>query len=236
MKKKEISLKDLLEAGAHFGHQSSRWNPKMKPYLYGVKDSVHVFDLAKTKEGLEKACQFVQELTAKGGTIVFVGTKRQAQAIIIEEAKKAGMPYVSQRWLGGTLTNWERIKKSIDKLNEMKEERKKGEYKKYTKREQLLLDRKIGRLEKFFGGLSALKAPPEALFIVDTQKEGLVVKEAKKKKITVVGLVDSNADPDLVDYIIPSNDDAVAAIKLVVAAIAVAAKEGKEIYDKKSKS
>jgi len=236
MKKKEISLKDLLEAGAHFGHQSSRWNPKMKPYLYGVKDSVHVFDLAKTKEGLEKACQFVQELTAKGGTIVFVGTKRQAQAIIIEEAKKAGMPYVSQRWLGGTLTNWERIKKSIDKLNEMKEERKKGEYKRYTKREQLLLDRKIGRLEKFFGGLSALKAPPEALFIVDTQKEGLVVKEAKKKKITVVGLVDSNADPDLVDYIIPSNDDAVAAIKLVVAAIAVAAKEGKEIYDKKSKS
>jgi len=185
---------------------------------------------------LEKACQFVQELTAKGGTIVFVGTKRQAQAIIIEEAKKAGMPYVSQRWLGGTLTNWERIKKSIDKLNEMKEERKKGEYKRYTKREQLLLDRKIGRLEKFFGGLSALKAPPEALFIVDTQKEGLVVKEAKKKKITVVGLVDSNADPDLVDYIIPSNDDAVAAIKLVVAAIAVAAKEGKEIYDKKSKS
>jgi len=236
MKKKEISLKDLLEAGAHFGHQSSRWNPKMKPYLYGVKDSVHVFDLAKTKEGLEKACQFVQELTAKGGTIVFVGTKRQAQAIIIEEAKKAGMPYVSQRWLGGTLTNWERIKKSIDKLNEMKEERKKGEYKRYTKREQLLLDRKIGRLEKFFGGLSALKAPPEALFIVDTQKEGLVVKEAKKKKITVVGLVDSNADPDLVDYIIPSNDDAVAAIKLVVAAIAEAAKEGKEIYDKKSKS
>ena len=233
MKKKEISLKDLLEAGAHFGHQAARWNPKMKPYLYGIKDGVHVFDLVKTKEGLEKACQFVRKFTAEGKTIVFVGTKRQAQAIIIEEAKKAGVPYVAQRWLGGTLTNWEQIKKSIDKLNQMKDERKKGVYKKYTKKEQLLLDRQIARLERFLGGLATLEEPPEALFVVDTHKETLVVKEANKKEVTVVGLVDSNSDPDLVDYIIPGNDDAVAGIKVVVSAVAEAAKEGKEAHDKK---
>ena len=229
MKKATISLKDLLEAGAHFGHQSARWNPKMKPYLYTIKDGVHVFDLAKTKEGLEKATEFVRQFVTEGKTIVFVGTKRQAQAIITEEAKKIGVPYVSQRWLGGTLTNWEQIKKSIDQLAEMKEKREQGEYKKYTKKEQLLLDRKINKLEKFFGGLASLAKLPEALFVVDVRKEELAVKEAKKKGLIVVGLVDSNVDPDLVDYIIPGNDDAVGNIKLVVSAMAEAVKEGQGI-------
>ncbi|HUS60165.1 MAG TPA: 30S ribosomal protein S2 [Nevskiaceae bacterium] len=229
MKKATVSLKDLLEAGAHFGHQSARWNPKMKPYLYTIKDGVHVFDLAKTKEGLEKATEFVRQFVTEGKTIVFVGTKRQAQAIITEEAKKIGVPYVSQRWLGGTLTNWEQIKKSIDQLAEMKEKREQGEYKKYTKKEQLLLDRKINKLEKFFGGLASLAKLPEALFVVDVRKEELAVKEAKKKGLIVVGLVDSNVDPDLVDYIIPGNDDAVGNIKLVVSAMAEAVKEGQGI-------
>lgn len=228
-KKKEISLKDLLEAGAHFGHQSARWNPKMKPYLYTVKDGVYVFDLAKTKEGLEKAVEFVRQLVVEGKTIVFVGTKRQAQAIITEEAKKISVPYVSQRWLGGTLTNWEQIKKSIDQLIEMKEKREQGEYKKYTKKEQLLLDRKINSLEKFFGGLASLAKLPDALFVVDVCKEELAVKEARKKGLEVVGLVDSNADPDLVDCVIPGNDDAVGSIRLMVSAIAEAVKEGQEI-------
>lgn len=232
-KKTKVSLKELLEAGVHFGHQKARWNPKMKPYLYGVKDGVHVFDLAKTKKGLDDACDFVRQFVAKGGVIVFVGTKRQAQAIVAEEAKKAGVPFVAQRWLGGTLTNWEQIKKSIDQLNEMKDERKKGAYKKYTKKEQLLLDRKIGRLERFFGGIATLEKPPEALFVVDVHKEALAVKEAKKKEITIVGVVDSNSDPDMVDYAIPSNDDAVGAIKLIVSTVAEAAKEGRQLAEKK---
>jgi len=229
----KISLKDLLEAGAHFGHQAARWNPKMKPYLYTVRDGVHVFDLAKTKEGLEEAAAFVKTTAAKGGKIVFVGTKRQAAAIVMEEAKKAGVPFVCQRWLGGTITNWEQIKKSIDKLTEMSEKREKGEYKKYTKKEQLLLDREIARLEKFFGGLVGLKELPEAIFVVDTKREETAVKEANQKGIKVVAIVDSNSDPDLVDYVIPANDDAVGAVKLVVGAIAEAAKEGREKFAKK---
>ena len=235
MKQKGILLKDLLEAGVHFGHQSSRWHPQMKPYLYGVRDGVHVFDLIKTKKELDKACDFVRQLTAQGQTIIFAGTKRQAQAIIKEEAKKAGVPYVSQRWLGGTLTNWEQIKKSIDKLKKMKEEREKGEFKKYTKKEQLLLDREIARLEKFFGGLVTLESPPEAVFVVDTHKEVAVVKEAKKKGIKIVGLVDSNSDPREIDYVIPGNDDAVGSIKVLVAAVAEAARIGQEEFAKKSK-
>ncbi len=231
----KISLKDLLEAGCHFGHQSRRWNPKMEPYLYTVRDEVHIFDLAKTKENLEKAGDYVRKLTAKGEVIVFVGAKRQAQAIIKEEAKKAGMPFVSERWLGGTITNWEQIKKRIDKLIGMKEKREKGEYKKYTKKEQLLLDREIARLEKFFGGLVNLKQLPEAIFIVDIKKEEAAVKEANRKGIPVVAIVDSNSDPDLVDYAIPANDDAVGSIKLIVSVIGEAAKKGREAWEKKSK-
>ncbi len=229
----KISLKDLLEAGCHFGHQSRRWNPKMKPYLYTVRDKVHIFDLAKTKEGLEKACEYVQKITAEGKVVVFVGAKRQAQAIVKEEAKKAGMPYVSERWLGGTITNWDELKKRVKMLIEMKEKKEKGEYKKYTKKEQVLLDRDILRLEKFFGGLVSLEDLPAAIFIVDTKKEEAAVKEARRKEIPIVGIVDSNSDPDLIDYIIPANDDAVGSIKLIVETVGKAAKKGREAWEKK---
>lgn len=232
----KISLKDLLESGAHFGHQASRWNPKMRPYLYTVRDGIHVFDLAKTKEGLEKAIDFVEKTTAEGKKVVFIGTKRQAGAIIKEEAKKAGMPWVSERWLGGTITNWEEIKKRIERLKEMKEKREKGEYKKYTKREQILLDREIARLEKFFGGLVGLEDLPTAIFVVDTKKEATAVREARRKGILVVAITDSNSDPHLVDYVIPANDDAVGSIKLIVEAIGAAAKAGKEAFEKKKKA
>jgi small subunit ribosomal protein S2 len=205
----------------------------MKDYLFDARDGVHIFDLAKTKEGLDKAATFVKTTTAEGGKIIFVGTKRQAQAIITEEAKKAGMPWVSERWLGGTITNWEQIKRSIDKLVEMREKRDKGEYKKYTKKEQLLLDQEIRRLEKFFGGLSWLERLPEAIFVVDTKKEETAVKEAARKGIPVIAIVDSNSDPSLVDWIIPGNDDAVGTIKLIVQTIGEAAKEGREAWEKK---
>ncbi len=231
----KVSLKDLLEAGAHFGHQARRWNPKMKDYLFGVRDGVHIFDLAKTKEGLEKAADFIKETAASGGQIIFVGTKRQAQAIIREEAKKAGMLFVDQRWLGGTITNWEEIKKRIERLLEMKEKKEKGEYKKYTKREQLLLDREINSLEKKLGGLVGLKDLPAVIFVVDTKTEEIAVKESNRKGVKVVAVVDSNSDPDLVDYVIPANDDAVGTIKLIVSVIGEAAAKGKGTWEKKAK-
>jgi len=229
-KKQEVSLKDLLEAGVHFGHQAARWNPKMASYLYAVKDGVHVFDLVKTKKSLDEAAAFVRDWTATGKTILFVGTKRQAQAVIRQQAQKAGLPFVCQRWLGGTLTNWEQIQKSIKQLIEMKGAREKGEYKKYTKKERLLLDREIARLEKLFGGLASLEKPPEALFVVDVQKERIAVREAIRKGLELVAMVDSNSDPDGISYPIPANDDAVGSISLIVVAIATAEKEGIEKY------
>ena len=232
----EIALKDLLEAGSHFGHQSRRWNPKMKPYLYGVRDGIHIFDLVKTKEGLDQAIEYVRKLTAEGKNIGFVGTKRQAQAIIMEEAKNAGMPYVSHRWLGGIITNWEQIKKSLDRMLDLMEKRENGELKKYTKREQLLFDREIAKFEKYLGGLKDLKNPPDALFVVDVKKEDSAVKEAKRKGIMVVGIVDTNSDPDMIDYVIPANDDAIGSVKLIVSAIGSAAREGKAAWDKKNKA
>lgn len=232
--KAQITLNQLLEAGCHFGHQSKRWNPKMKTYLYDVRDGVHIFDLVKTKEGLEAACTFLKASAAEGKVIVFVGTKRQASAIIAETAKKIGVPYVAQRWLGGTITNWEQIKKSIDKLLRMRDEREKGDYKKYTKKEQILLDREIARLDKFFGGLVDLEGRPDALFVVDVKKEEVAVHEARRKDIPVVGVVDSDSDPDMADYVIPGNDDAVGSIKFIVEIVGEAVRAGKEAFEKKN--
>jgi small subunit ribosomal protein S2 len=234
-KKSEISLEALLEAGCHFGHQSRRWNPQMEPYLYGVREGVHVFDLVKTKENLEEALDFVKEVTAKGGEVLFVGTKRQAKAVIKEEAKKIGAPFVSERWLGGTITNWGQIKKSIKKLHDLREKKEEGEFEKYTKKENILIDREIARLERFFGGLTNLDSLPEAIFIVDVKKEKAAAREARMRGIKVIGIVDSNADPDLVDSIIPANDDAIASIKLIVEAMAGAVRGGKELFEKKKK-
>jgi len=235
MSKVKIELKDLLDAGAHFGHQSHRWHPHMEPYIYDVRDGVHVFDLVKTKEGLEKAIEFVRKTASLGGEIIFVGTKRQAQAIVKEEALKADMPYISERWMGGIITNWDHIKLSIEKLKDLKEKKEAGEFKKYTKKENILIDREIARLERFFGGLADLEDLPAAIFVIDVKKEKAAVREAAKKEIPVVAIVDSNSDPNLVDYVIPANDDAVGSIKLITEKIGLAAQEGKELFKKKSK-
>ena len=228
----KIGLKDLLDAGCHFGHQAQRWNPKMAPFLYGVRDGVHIFDLAKTKEGLEKAAEFVKDTVAKGGKIIFVGTKRQAQAIVKEEAQKAKMPFITERWLGGIITNWDNIKKSIDKLQDLKTQKEAGELKKYTKKENILIDREIARLERFFGGLVDLKELPAAIFIIDVKKEQAALREADKKNIPVIAIVDSNSDPGMVDWVIPANDDAVGSIKLIVSLIAEAVKRGQQKDEK----
>lgn len=228
----DLPLTEFLEAGCHFGHQVRRWNPKMKPYLYTARDGVHIFDLVKTSEGLKKASGYVRDLVASGGQVLFVGTKRQARAIVREEAHKVGAPFVTERWLGGIITNWEQIKKSIDRLMEMKEKKEKGEYKKYTKKENVLIDREIARLERFFGGLVSLSKIPDALFVVDTHREMVAVAEARSRGVAVVGIVDSNAEPELVDQVIPANDDAVRSIKLIVSKIAEAYAAGKAIAEK----
>lgn len=228
-----VPLSDLLEAGCHFGHQVRRWNPKMAPYIYTERDRVHIFDLAKTAEGLETACEHVKDLVASGKTVLFVGTKRQAKAIVREEAQKAGAPFVTERWLGGTITNWGQIQKSIGKLADMVEKREKGEYKKYTKKENVLINREIDRLERFFGGLSSLKQIPDTIFVVDTHRELVAVKEAVSREVPVVAIVDTNSDPDLVNHVIPANDDAVRSIKLIVSMVAKAYAEGKQLAEKK---
>lgn len=224
--KKKVSLEELLEAGCHFGHQARRWHPKMKPYIWTVRNGVHIFDLAKTKEELGKAVAFAKATARHGGKIVFVGTKRQASGIIKEEANRCKMPHVYQRWLGGAITNWEQIKKSIDKLVDMREKREEGEYEKYTKKENILINREISRLERFFGGLVSLEELPEAIFVVDCKKEEAAVKEANMKGVKVIGIVDTNTDPSNVDYVIPANDDAVGSIKLIVSSIAEAIIDG----------
>jgi small subunit ribosomal protein S2 len=215
----KVTLTDLLEAGSHFGHQKRRWNPAMKDFIYGERDGVHVFDLEKTKICLDKAAEFLAGVAKSGGVILFVGTKRQAEAMVKETAIKTGMPYVSVRWMGGLLTNYSELSKRIRKLADYKTKRQAGEFKKYTKKEQLLLDREIAKLEKFFGGVASLTQMPDALFVVDTHREEVAVAEAVRMKIPVVGIVDTNADPNLVDYPIPANDDAVKSIELIVGTI-----------------
>lgn len=212
----DISLQELLEAGCHFGHQGRRWNPLMKKYIYGERDGVHIFDLVKTKSGLDQAAEYLAGLKANSKTILYVGTKRQASDLIKADAIRAGMPYVNVRWMGGTLTNFVQIRKSIAKLLDLSDKKQKGELKKYTKKEQLLIDRDIAKLNKFFSGVVAMEKLPDALFVVDTHKEEVAVLEAKRMGIPVVGIVDTNSDPTIVDYVIPANDDAEKSVKLIV--------------------
>jgi len=221
-------VKQLLEAGAHFGHAVKRWNPKMADYIYAEKNGIHIFDLFKTVEELEKACNFMQEAAAKGKRIVFLGTKSQAIEVVKREAERVGVAYVINRWIGGTLTNWEQIKSRVDLLKEMKEKMEKGEYEKYTKKEQVLKNREIERLERMYGGLVGLSNRPEVLFIVDPHREKTAVKEARDTGVTVVALADTNADPDLIDYIIPANDDALKSVRLIVETVAKAVEAGKK--------
>lgn len=221
-------LKDLLESGAHFGHQARRWNPRMEPYIYTTRDNVHIFDLTITADLLDKACQFVTDTVASGKTVLFVGTKRQAKAIVREEATKVGAPFIAERWLGGLMTNWDEINKRTRKLIDMKKNMAEGKYDGYTKKERVLMQRDIDRLERFLGGVVDLKKVPDVLFVVDSIKEKVAVTEAIKKDVKVVAMVDSNGDPDMVDYVIPANDDAVRAIKYVVSRMAQAYADGKE--------
>ncbi len=215
-----VSLKQLLESGSHFGHQVRRWNPKMKQYIYGERGGVHIFDLAKTKEGLDVACDFVTDLVKNNKTILFVGTKRQAADLVKTAALRVQVPYFSVRWVGGFLTNWNQISRRIRKLADMKSKREQGEYKKYTKYEQLQIDREIAQLEKFLGGVANMTSVPDALFIVDTHREEVAVAEAKRIGIPVVGIVDTNGDPTNVSYVIPANDDATGSIELLINEVA----------------
>jgi len=225
----QVDLKELLEAGCHFGHQARRWNPKMDQFIYVKREGVHIFDLAITAKKLQEAMEFVKDLVKEGKQVVFVGTKRQASGIIREEAEKCGAPYVDIRWLGGTITNWDQIKKSIDKLNDYEKKKEKGEFQKYTKKENVLIDREIAKLTRFLGGLRKIRKIPEAVFIVDTKKEHAVVKEARMKGVTIIGMVDTNSDPDVIDYVIPANDDAVSSVKLIVEKMSEAVSAGKNL-------
>ncbi len=224
----DITLEALLEAGCHFGHQTRRWNPKMGQYIHAARDGVHIFDLAKTRQGLLDAYQAVLDTVSKGGVVLFVGTKRQAKDLVRDAAKRVGMPYVTTRWLGGTLTNFDQVKKSIKKLKDLREGLEKGgKYEEYTKKERLLIEREILRLEHLFGGVVTLSQKPQMLFIIDTHKEVSAVLEANRLEIPIVGVVDTNANPTLIDYPIPANDDAVKSIGIIIDFVSKAVEEGK---------
>lgn len=231
-----ITVEDMLEAGCHFGHQARRWSPKIEPYLYGAKDGIHIFDLFQTYTCLQKAAQRAYELGAAGKSLVFLGTKRQAQAVVQEEALQAGAPFVTTRWLGGTITNWDQIKKSIHRMNTIASDLDSGTLDRYTKRERILLEKEKNRFSRFLGGISHLKSAPDALFVIDIQHEKGAIKEARTKDVEVIGIVDTNADPNLVQYPIPANDDAIRSIKLIVHEVGQAYKQGVEAWQKNQSS
>ncbi|MEE8808030.1 MAG: 30S ribosomal protein S2 [Lactimicrobium sp.] len=222
-----VSMRKMLENGVHFGHQTRKWNPKMKQYIYTAKNNVYIIDLAKTQEQLDKAYAALKKITEDGGKVLFVGTKKQAQATVLEEAIRSGSFYVNQRWLGGTLTNFRTIQKSIKKLTDIEEMETSGTIEHYTKKEQALLLKQKDKLENYLGGIKEMKKLPDALFVVDPLQEHNAVEEARKLNIPVFALIDTNADPTKVTYPIPANDDAVRSIKLMVSVIADAIVEAK---------
>jgi small subunit ribosomal protein S2 len=228
----EISMKQLLEAGVHFGHQTSRWNPKMKPYIFGARNGIHIIDLQQTVTMFKEVEAVVRDIAASGGSILFVGTKKQAQDSVREEAERCGMFHVHNRWLGGTLTNFSTIRQSIDrlrKLEEMESDPKIVEA--LTKKEMLGLKREKEKLEQSLGGIKAMRKLPDAIFVVDPKQEEIAVKEARKLGIPVIAVIDTNCDPDMVDHKIPGNDDAIRAIRLFCSSMADAVIEGKGLYD-----
>lgn len=223
-----VSMKQLLEAGVHFGHQTRRWNPKMKPYIFTERNGIYIIDLQKTVRKLEEAYNFVRDLSMDGKAVLFVGTKKQAQESIRTEAERAGAFYVNARWLGGMLTNFRTIRRRIDRLNQLKTMEEDGTFDLLPKKEVSKLKLEIGKLEKFLGGIKDMKDLPGALFVVDPRKEHIAVSEARKLKIPIVAIVDTNCDPDEIDYVIPGNDDAIRAVKLISHTMADAIVEGKE--------
>jgi len=221
-----VSMKALLETGVHFGHRTRRWNPKMKPFIFTERNGVHIIDLQQTVVAIETAYNVVRETVAAGGTILFVGTKRQAQDTIAQEAQRCGMPYVNQRWLGGTLTNWRTIRQRIDYLLNLEARRDRGDFERLTKKEALGLERQIQKLNNRLGGIREMRELPDLLYVVDVRRENTAVTEANKLGIPIVAIVDTNCNPDPIDYIIPGNDDAIRAIKLITSIIADAVLEG----------
>lgn len=223
-----VSMKQLLEAGAHFGHRTRRWEPKMKPYIFTERKGIHIIDLQKTLQHIEEAYNFVRDLASKGEDILFVGTKKQAQQIVVEEAKRCGGYYVNHRWLGGLLTNFNTVKLGINKLEELTEYVETEDFSDLPKKEQAGIRRKLEKLEKNLGGLRGLKKKPGVIFLIDPKKEEIAIKEANKLKIPTISMVDTNCDPDVIDFVIPSNDDAIRAIMLIASTISNAVIEGRE--------
>ena len=221
-----VSMKDLLESGVHFGHRTHKWHPQMKPYIFTERNQIHILDLQKTVKALEEAYEAVRDTVTKGGKVLFVGTKRQAQETIQLEASRCGMPWVTARWLGGTLTNWTTIRQRINELERLERMRERGDFARITKKEALGLERQIERLEMLLGGIRSMVSVPDMLFIVDVRREGTAVHEANLLNIPIVAMVDTNCDPRPIDYVIPSNDDAIRAIKLIVGKVADAVLEG----------
>jgi len=219
-------MRSLLETGVHFGHRARKWNPKMRPYIFTERNGIHIIDLQQTIVYIDEIYNLVRDTVAEGGTVLFVGTKRQAQEAIATEATRSMMPYINQRWLGGTLTNWRTVRERLEAMKRMERERDEGVWEQLTKKERLLKDRELEKLHLRFGGLRTMKRLPELLFVVDTRREETAVKEANTLNIPVIALVDTNSDPDAIDHIIPANDDAIRAIKLLTAKIADAALEG----------
>jgi len=224
-----VNMKELLETGVHFGHRTRKWNPRMKPFIFTERNSIHIIDLQQTLDSLEEAYALIRQTVASGGSVLFVGTKRQAQESIEQEAIRCGMPFVNSRWLGGTLTNWRTIRSQIDELDDLERRRDEGDFERLIKKEALTLTRRIVKLAGRLGGIRNMKAIPHLLFVVDVKHEETAIHEANLLGIPVIGLVDTNCDPRGVDYVIPSNDDAIRAIKLLSATVANAVLEGVEL-------
>jgi len=226
-----LSMKQLLEAGVHFGHQTRRWNPKMKKYIFQERNGIYIIDLQKTVKKVEEAYNFMKSIAADGGTVLFVGTKKQAQESVKEEAERVGMYYVNHRWLGGTLTNFETIQKRIGRLKEIEKMAEDGTFEVLPKKEVAVLKKEQEKLEKFLGGIKDMKQLPDCLFVIDPRKERIAVQEARKLNIPIVGIVDTNCDPDEIDVVIPANDDAIRAVKLLTSKMAdaiIEARQGEE--------
>jgi small subunit ribosomal protein S2 len=215
-----LSVRELFEAGVHFGHQTKRWNPKMRQYIYGARSGVHIVDLDQTARMFKRAFDFVSDTVSRGGSVLFVGTKGQAQEIVREETRRAGMYFVTNRWLGGTLTNFRTIKGGLDRLRSLERMKEDGTYEQLPKKETVQLEKERARLEKYIGGLKGMGTVPQAVFIIDPAKETIAVQEARKLHVPIVAITDTNCDPDLVDYVIPGNDDAIRSVRLITGAIA----------------
>jgi len=230
---KDISLKDLLEAGCHFGHRKERWHPKAAKFIYQPREGIHIIDLVKTRDAIKSSAEFIKKLSEEGKVLLYVATKRQAKGVVTEAAKKAGIHYLTMRWIGGFFTNWEEVKKNIDKMNKMRAEQADGSWVKFPKHEQIKLSKHLKKLEIVYSGVAELKGIPDAVFIVDIRKEVSCVREAGRKGITTIAIVDTNSDPTPIDNYIPANDDAVGSIQLIVNYLTDAYMEGKKLLEKK---